>query len=130
MPTNRTCVVFSKPSFNANLTECVLTITVETHHVSSDFNFSHAYHTLIINKRLISCELFKGLLPARIQQFDQFQADKSFVGDKCAICIGEFEIGRKVMRLDRDGKHTFCQVCIEGWFAEHKTCPICRHFFG
>ena len=74
-------------------------------------------------------QFFKGLLPARIQQFEQFQADKSFVGHQCAICIGEYEIGRNMMRLDCDGQHTFCQVCIEGWFAEHNTCPICRHIF-
>ena len=74
-------------------------------------------------------QLFKGLLPARIQKFGKFQADESFVGDQCAICIGEYEIGRNMMRLDCDGQHTFCQVCIEGWFAEHNTCPICRHIF-
>ena len=74
-------------------------------------------------------ELFKGLLPERIQQFEQFQADESFVGDQCAICMEDFEIGRNMMRLDCDGQHTFCQVCIEGWFAEHNTCPICRHIF-
>ena len=32
-------------------------------------------------------QLFKGLLPARIQQFEQFQADESHVGDQCAICM-------------------------------------------
>ena len=71
----------------------------------------------------------RGLTTQRIQQFEQFTADESFVGDQCAICIGEYEIGRNMMRLDCDGQHTFCQVCIEGWFAEHNTCPICRHTF-
>ena len=33
------------------------------------------------------------------------------------------------MRLDCDGQHTFCQVCIERWFENHKTCPIGRHAF-
>ena len=74
-------------------------------------------------------QLFKGLLSARIQQFSQFTADESTVGDQCAICMGDIEIGRKMMRLDCDGQHTFCQVCIEGWFAEHNTCPICMHAF-
>ena len=71
----------------------------------------------------------KGLTPQRIQQFEQFTADESFVGDQCVICMGDIEIGRNMMRLDCDGQHTFCQVCIEGWFANHKTCPICRHKF-
>lgn len=33
------------------------------------------------------------------------------------------------MRLDCDGKHEFCRKCIEGWFKEHTTCPLCRHQF-
>ena len=71
----------------------------------------------------------RGLTAQRIQQFDKFQADESFVGDQCVICIGDIEIIRNMMRLDCDGQHTFCQVCIEGWFAIKKTCPICRHVF-
>ena len=74
-------------------------------------------------------ELFRGLLPERIQEFEQFQANESFVKDQCAICMEDVEIGRNMMRLDCDGQHTFCQVCIEGWFAEHRTCPICKHIF-
>ena len=87
--------------------------------------FNHLQHQFAIKKR----RLFKSLLPARIQQFERFQADESHVGDQCAICMEDVEIGRNMMRLDCDGQHTFCQVCIEGWFAEHNTCPICRHIF-
>ena len=71
----------------------------------------------------------QSLNPQRIQQFETFQADESIVGDQCVICMGDVEIGRNMMRLDCDGKHAFCQVCIEGWFANHKTCPLCRHAF-
>ena len=71
----------------------------------------------------------QGLTAQRIQQFEQFQADESFVDDQCVICMGDIDIGRNMMRLDCDGQHTFCQVCIEGWFAIKKTCPICRHVF-
>ena len=74
-------------------------------------------------------ELRKCLSLQRIQQFCQFTADESFSGDQCVICQGDIEVGRNMMRLDCDGQHTFCQVCIEGWFAEHNTCPICRHIF-
>ena len=98
---------------------------IKTFQIESQVIFDQLQRRIAIKKR----ELFKGLLPARIQQFEQFQADESFVGDQCAICMGEYEIGRKMMRLDCDGQHTFCQVCIEGWFAEHNTCPICRHIF-
>ena len=71
----------------------------------------------------------QGLTPQRIQQFEQFQADDSFVGDQCVICMEDIEIGRNMMRLDCDGQHTFCQSCIEGWLADHNTCPVCRHKF-
>ena len=74
-------------------------------------------------------EIQEGLTIQRIQQFEQFTADESFVDDQCVICMGEIEIGRNMMRLDCDGQHTFCQVCVEGWFADHNTCPICRHKF-
>ena len=72
---------------------------------------------------------YKGLTPQRIQQFEQFTANDSIVGSQCVICIEDIEIGRNMMRLDCDGQHTFCQVCIERWFDEHNTCPICRHEF-
>ena len=71
----------------------------------------------------------QGLTAQRIQQFEQFQADKSFLGDQCVICMGNIKVDRNMMRLDCDGQHTFCQVCIEGWFATKNTCPICRHKF-
>ena len=62
-------------------------------------------------------------------QHEQFQADQSLAGEQCVICMEDIEIGRNMMRLDCDGQHTFCKVCIEGWFNDHKTCPICRHGF-
>ena len=74
-------------------------------------------------------ELDKGLSPERVQQFSRFAADESHVGDQCVICMGDIEVGRNMMRLDCDGHHTFCQVCIEGWFDNHDTCPVCRHKF-
>ena len=71
----------------------------------------------------------KGLTPKRIQKFQVFEADESLVGDRCAVCLGDIETGRKMMRLDCDGQHEFCQSCTEKWFADYKTCPCCRHSF-
>ena len=71
----------------------------------------------------------RGLSPERIQKFAHFTADESHVCDQCSICMEDFKIGINMMQLDCDGKHAFCQVCIEGWFADHKTCPLCRHMF-
>ena len=72
-------------------------------------------------------QLLKGLSPETIKQFYHFAAGESLVGDQCSICMENIEVGRKMIRLDC--KHVFCQVCIEGWFADHNTCPNCRHVF-
>ena len=92
------------------------------------YNFNEKLHYFVHFVNSI-VNAHKGLTPQRIQQFEQFTADESFVGDQCVICMEEIEIGRNTMRLDCDGQHTFCQVCIEGWFDNHKTCPVCRHTF-
>ena len=73
--------------------------------------------------------LNKGLPLERIQQFQQFEADESYVGDQCQVCLEEVEVGRLMKQLDCGGRHSFCSVCIDQWFANHKTCPICRHVF-
>ena len=74
-------------------------------------------------------ELQKGLSPERIQQFLLFKADESNVRDQCQVCLEEVEVGRLMKQLDCGGRHSFCSVCIDQWFANHKTCPICRHKF-
>ena len=71
----------------------------------------------------------KGLNPETIQAFNIFTADESHVGDQCSICMEDIDVGRMMRRLTCDGQHYFCQQCIEGWFAEHNTCPLCRHKF-
>ena len=70
-----------------------------------------------------------GLAPRRIRRFQVFTADETHVGDQCSICMEEIDFGRRLRRLTCDGQHYFCQECIEGWFAEHNTCPLCRHKF-
>ena len=74
-------------------------------------------------------ELLKGLSPERINQFHQFEADESHVGDQCQVCLEEVEVGRLMKQLDCRCRHFFCSGCINQWFANHKTCPICRHVF-
>ena len=71
--------------------------------------------------------LHRGLTDERIQRFRKLEADKSMAGEQCAVCMDEFEVGRKLMQLDC--KHEFCQECVEGWLADHNTCPVCRKVF-
>ncbi|KKY29035.1 putative snf2 family helicase [Phaeomoniella chlamydospora] len=39
----------------------------------------------------------------------------------CIICQSEFETGILTVC-----GHTFCKDCIQLWWAEHKTCPMCK----
>ena len=71
----------------------------------------------------------RGLTARRIRRFQLFTADETHVGDQCSICIEDVKVGRRMRRLSCDGRHAFCQDCIEGWFREHNTCPLCRHAF-
>ena len=71
----------------------------------------------------------QGLSQETIQTFNLFTADESHVGDQCSVCMEDITAGRRMRRLSCDGHHCFCQGCIEGWFAKHNTCPLCRHAF-
>ena len=71
---------------------------------------TEAFQQQIEDKRK---QLHKGLSPARIQQFQQFLADESLAGDRCAVCLNDIEMGRRMMRLDCH--HVFCKDCVEGW---------------
>ena len=71
----------------------------------------------------------QGLTPRMIRRFQLFTADESHVDDQCSICMEDIDVGKRMRRLTCDGQHYFCHKCIEGWFAEQKTCPLCRHKF-
>ena len=88
------------------------------------------YEDLWMQSEVLLIDLMsRGLSPARIKQFQHFKADESLVGEKCSICMEDFKAGRRLIRLDCEGRHVFHQVCIEGWFAGKTTCPNCRHAF-
>ena len=91
--------------------------------------YRHAAQIRVNLRQQQYTDLHQGLTSDVIENFSRFAADQSHVGDQCSICMEDFEIGRNMMCLDCDGKHAFCQVCIERWFADHNTCPICRHNF-
>ncbi|KAM0029921.1 putative transcription factor C2H2 family [Helianthus debilis subsp. tardiflorus] len=43
----------------------------------------------------------------------------------CAVCLSEFENGDKC-RVLPNCKHCFHIGCIDMWFYNHSTCPLCR----
>ena len=71
----------------------------------------------------------QGLSPVSIQKFQIFTADETLVGEQCAVCLEDINIGRRTRRLTCDGQHAFCPGCCETWFANKNTCPLCRHVF-
>ena len=75
-------------------------------------------------------QLHKGLTPERIQEFQHFQADEQLAGERCAVCLDDVIVGRSMVRLDCEGRHVFCQHCVECWLADQNTCPTCRHVFA
>ena len=71
----------------------------------------------------------KGLTTRSVRRFHLYTADETHVGDQCKICLEDVGVGRRMRRLTCDGMHCFCKECIEVWFANHNTCPLCRHVF-
>ena len=65
----------------------------------------------------------------KIRSFHLFTADETLVGQQCAICLEDINVGRRLRRLTCDGNHAFCPGCCETWFANNNTCPLCRHVF-
>lgn len=45
-------------------------------------------------------------------------------GDKCTICLSEFELEEDVRRLPC--MHLFHVECVDQWLGQNKRCPICR----
>lgn len=70
-----------------------------------------------------------GLSKERIQKFHRFKAEDADPTFKCGICLGGAVKDTKLIRLDCDGRHVFCQCCIEKLFETNNQCPICRHTF-
>ncbi|XP_059626978.1 RING-H2 finger protein ATL16-like [Cornus florida] len=44
---------------------------------------------------------------------------------ECAVCLGEFEEGECLKHLP-NCSHAFHVPCIDTWFQNHSTCPLCR----
>jgi len=70
-----------------------------------------------------------GLTTERIEKFEHFQADGSFADQQCQVCLDDLEVGRCMVRLDCDGKHSMCEKCAYQWFSNHNTCHVCRKVF-
>lgn len=43
----------------------------------------------------------------------------------CAVCMENFSKGDSTKKMPCN--HVFHTLCLDGWLAEQKTCPTCRH---
>jgi hypothetical protein len=48
------------------------------------------------------------------------------VNDDCAICLMAFGEDDDVTPLPCDIRHYFHTACIEDWFKQNTTCPLCK----
>ncbi|KAK6931191.1 Zinc finger, RING-type [Dillenia turbinata] len=59
----------------------------------------------------------------------QLRLGEREVGERCLICLEEFEFGENYKRMPCS--HLFNKSCIVGWFKKSFTCPLCRYaLFG
>lgn len=52
-------------------------------------------------------------------------SSECLVGEKCAVCLSEFELGEHVRRLPC--YHHYHSGCIDRWLLQNKRCPLCMH---
>ena len=57
---------------------------------------------------------------------EEYVADESLAGERCGVCLGDVEVGMKMVRLSCGCKHIFCYNCVLTWFDKNCSCPICR----
>ncbi|KAH9821297.1 hypothetical protein DFH28DRAFT_586893 [Melampsora americana] len=48
--------------------------------------------------------------------------------DQCPLCLQEFQVAHRVIKLPCDEKvsHIFHERCLWPWYSTHTTCPTCR----
>lgn len=59
-----------------------------------------------------------------LPHFVKLQAEDYPEFDQCTICMGDYQLGQKIVRLKC--KHHFDRDCIAKWLEERTTCPLCK----
>jgi hypothetical protein len=58
-------------------------------------------------------------------ELEVFDSSETTEDIQCSICRANFENG-DIIRKINSCNHTFHQACIDKWFEEKDTCPVCR----
>ena len=67
----------------------------------------------------------RGVPQDKLKQIPTSTIKKTDKENVCAICLKNFERGKKVMNLPC--KHMFHVECISTWFKQNHVCPNCRY---
>jgi hypothetical protein len=57
---------------------------------------------------------------------EHYRSNENNGQEMCAICRVNFEENDIVRKINHCG-HMYHLNCIDNWFQEHTTCPVCRH---
>ena len=67
----------------------------------------------------------RGVSERRLRGFPIKAVDRRAVGrEKCHVCQMEYASSDLVMQLPC--QHCYHPDCINGWFKQNRTCPVCR----
>lgn len=71
-------------------------------------------------------EMLNHKIVKRLKNIDSAAPAIQPTGDNCCICLDPMsDEARKTLC-----GHEFCSACIEKWFLENTTCPICKNDFS
>nr|XP_027189362.1 E3 ubiquitin-protein ligase RNF126-like [Cicer arietinum] len=63
-----------------------------------------------------------------VQNLERIRIDEETIAETltCSICLEEFLLGSKAIRLPSPCSHIYHENCIMKWLNRSNTCPLCR----
>jgi hypothetical protein len=71
-------------------------------------------------------EMFSHKIVRRLKDVDRVAPKREFSDDVCCVCMES--MSNNVRRTSCN--HEFCSQCIETWFGQNTTCPVCKQDFA
>eukprot|EP00347_Sterkiella_histriomuscorum_P017816 403347875 len=56
----------------------------------------------------------------------KYQSEDKLLSQQCSICLNDFKLLEKVVKLKCNEVHIFHDECLQGWVFLNFTCPLCR----